>query len=47
MASAVGMAAILDMPDKPALERVDLLAHGARVGDDAPRPFQHALAFRA
>src|SRR5581483_8866035 len=24
----------------------DLLAHGARVADDAPRPIEHALAFR-
>ena len=32
------------MPDEAALERVDILAHGARIADDPPRPFQHPLA---
>jgi hypothetical protein len=27
-------------------QRIDLLAHGAGVADDAPCPFQHALALR-
>ena len=31
---------------QPVLERVDLLAHGAAVADDAARPVEHALAFR-
>src|SRR5579885_581610 len=32
------------MPGKAAFQRVDLLAHGARVAHDAPRPVEHALA---
>ena len=34
------------MAGEAALQRVDLLAHGARVADDAARPVEHALAFR-
>ena len=33
------------MSGEAALQRVDLLAHGARVADDAARPIEHALAF--
>ena len=33
-----------DMAGKAALQRVDLLAHGARVADDAARPVEHPLA---
>ena len=33
-----------DMADQAALEGVDILAHGAGVADDAPRPFEHALS---
>ena len=32
------------MPREALLEGVDLLAHGARVADDAPRPVEHPLA---
>src|SRR5262245_45079776 len=35
-----------DMAGKAFPQRVDLLAHGAGVADDAPRPVEHALAFR-
>src|ERR1700731_4589110 len=34
------------MPGERGLRRMNVLAHGARVADDAPRPFEHALAFR-
>ena len=34
------------MAGEAALQRVDLLAHGARVADDPPRPVEHALALR-
>jgi hypothetical protein len=34
------------MPHQSALERVDILPHGARVADDTAGPFQHAFAFR-
>ena len=34
------------MAGEAPLQRVDLLAHGARVADDAARPVEHALAFR-
>ena len=34
------------MAGKTALQGVDFLAHGARIADDAPRPIEHALAFR-
>src|SRR3984893_10179934 len=34
------------MPGERGLGRMNVLAHGARVADDAPRPFEHALAFR-
>src|SRR5262249_23165649 len=35
-----------DMSGEAMLERVDLLAHGTRVADDAARPVEHALALR-
>ena len=31
---------------EPALQSIDFLAHRARVGDDAARPIQDALALR-
>ena len=34
-----------DVADEAALERIDVLPHGAGVADDAARPFQHPLAF--
>ena len=34
------------MAGEALLQRVDLLAHGAGVADDAARPVEHALAFR-
>src|ERR1700732_3002799 len=34
------------MPGERGLGRMNVLTHGARVADDAPRPFEHALAFR-
>ena len=46
MASAMGIAAMRSRPVRPLLERVDFLAHGAAVADDAACPFQHPLAFR-
>jgi hypothetical protein len=42
MASVVGLAAMRIWWQGRA-ERVDLLAHGARITDDAPRPIEHAL----
>ena len=35
-----------EVSDQPALERIDVLAHGAGIADDAPRPFEHPFAFR-
>ncbi len=35
-----------NMAGKAALQRIDLLMHGARIADDAARPVEHALAFR-
>src|ERR1700732_3579788 len=34
------------MPGERGLGRMNVLAHRARVADDAPCPFEHALAFR-
>ena len=34
------------LPGQAVAQRVDLLAHGAGVADDAPRPVEHALALR-
>ena len=34
------------MAGKAVLQRIDLLAHGAGVADDAARPVEHPLAFR-
>src|SRR5450759_913966 len=34
------------MPGQRRFRGMHVLAHGARVADDAPAPFQHALAFR-
>jgi hypothetical protein len=44
IASAVG--GDLDVPGQPVLERADFLTHGARIADDAARPFEDALALR-
>jgi hypothetical protein len=44
MASAVGMAAMRIWPAQAVLQRIDLLAHGARVTDDAAGPVEHPLA---
>src|SRR5262249_32604451 len=33
-------------PAEPMAQRIDLLAHGAAVADDAPCPIEHALALR-
>ena len=38
------MAAIRSRPTRPCRKRMNLLAHGAGVADDAPRPVEHALA---
>src|ERR1700704_5856268 len=46
LGSAVGTAASVKLPGERGLGRMNVLAHGARVADDAPRPFEHALAFR-
>src|SRR4051794_38882752 len=35
-----------ELSGKSFLQRIDLVAHGARVADDAARPFQRALALR-
>ena len=35
-----------DMAGKTVPQRIDLLAHGASVADDAARPVEHPLAFR-
>src|ERR1700732_3301553 len=34
------------MPGERGLGRMNVLPHGARVADNAPRPFEHALALR-